>query len=763
MQKILSGSLFILSITLPVVAYSQPVEVVTDQLTQQYDLDFSDLNQQQPYRLVIGSNGALYLRDNANGSHEKISKRRNGVPAPIVKNNSFIKLYEATADYNKITYVSEDPFIVSGDSGSSQDVFIYDRNTGQTSRVEGYQPHQGTVSNLRISPTGDHVVFESEDRAFGNVGDNYLDRLLYVYDLNTEFLTSVPAPPDAEPLYPDENYNSLVTAENENYNRGISGKRFIYDAFTVDGKKLFFNEYSVDNNFGEGYIGGNYTYNLEDGSYARIENIPNSNYTGYRPEVVALGNNKYLYVTWDLNDAIFAINFPSIYNSATNQLSDVYPSSENTNIILGELSENKRFAVFYSTRFNYIDDSTEDPTAGILLVMDTLTGEIRPAYAAPRKALSFYNGDQVNGPFHCYLFYLVNTAFYATPVADLPCNRSNGINQLATTHDDYVSRSIEAYDLETNNVHFHNQDHYLTFEANSWFLDRSIPLNAYDYEPYSNSTTQRDTFVVANPFLTPSIVDGKPTINRATDTGWFIWRESGRWHSEFVAGGTRQIFEGGVDSSADVFASPVSVESQFGDKLISTGDIYFQLNVTGPWYDGFSFVSAPGAQTCAYLNASTNATIYLGPNRIPMPNGVELETQQACDPPQMINTFGRPTINRSLDNGIFVWQTQVNTWRVEAVSGSGNKDVYLDVESEENISQVQQISIESSDQFNILPMALDLRLNVSPPWIDGFKFTVENGSNTCLNSRSSFMPIYVGSDRVNVGRSFNLQTQIPCP
>lgn len=762
MQKILSGSLFLLSLSLSTAAYSQPVEVVTDQLTQQYGLDFSDVNQQGPFRLVIGSNGALYLRDNATGNFEKISKRRNGVPAPIINNSSSKPNYEAAADYSKIAYVSEDPFIVSGDSGNSQDVFIYDRNTGQTVRVEGYQPHQGSASNLRISPTGDHVVFESDDRAFGNVGDNYLDALLYVYDLNSELLTAIPAPPDAEPFYPDENYNSLVTAENVNYNRGISGKKYIYDAFTIDGKKLFFNEYSVNINFGDSYIGGYYTYNLEDGTYARIENTSSPDYTDDRPEVVALGDNKYLYVTWDLNDAIFPINIPSIYNSSTNRLTDIYPSG-GFNFILGERSESKRFAVFYSTRGNYADDSTEDPTAGVLLVMDTHSGEIRPAFAAPRKALSFYNGDQANGPYNCYLFYIINPDFYATPIADLPCNSSNGINLLATTHDDYITRSIEAYDLATNNVHFHNQDRYLTFEANSWFLDRSIPLNAYDYQRYSNTTTQRDTFVVANPFLTPSVVDGKPAINRATDTGWFIWRESGRWHNEFVAGGTRQTFDGGVDSSSGAFASAVSVEFQSGDKLISNGNIFFQLNVTGPWYDGFSFVTEPGAQTCAYLNSPTNAIIYLGPDRIPMPNGVELETQQACDPPQMINTFGRPTINRSLDNGIFIWQTQTNRWRVEAVSSSTNKDVYIDVESEENISQVQQISIESSDQFNISPMALNLRLNVSPPWIDGFKFTVENGSNTCLKSRSSFTPIYVGSERINVGRSLNLQTLIPCP
>ena len=176
-----------------------PAEVVNQQLIDQYGLDFTDTEPPlTPYTLAVGSDeliaqgynvtvGALYLIKNSDNTIELISKTLSGQPAITAL------AYDASRDFDVIVYSSKNPDIVSGDFGDSEDVFVYDRSSGQTIRVEGLAPHDGPVNGLRVSPTGDHLVFGSDDFNFGQVVGAYhnVGNLIYIYDINQLQLSSV--------------------------------------------------------------------------------------------------------------------------------------------------------------------------------------------------------------------------------------------------------------------------------------------------------------------------------------------------------------------------------------------------------------------------------------------------------------------------------------------------------------------------------------------------------------------------------------------
>ena len=130
--------------------------------------------------------------------------------------------------------------------------------------------------------------------------------------------------------------------------------------------------------------------------------------------------------------------------------------------------------------------------------------------------------------------------------------------------------------------------------------------------------------------------DGRPVINRSTDNGWFIWREGNHWHSELVAGNAdgNIVYQGKISSSALLSEIKLnSFESNYGDQLIhSDREIDFNLKVSKPWYDGFEFKTSSDAKTCVYLIAPGNTRLFLGPNRVTMANGFDLQTQQSCRP-----------------------------------------------------------------------------------------------------------------------------------
>ena len=256
---------------------------------------------------------------------------------------------------------------------------------------------------------------------------------------------------------------------------------------------------------------------------------------------------------------------------------------------------------------------------------------------------------------------------------------------------------------------------------------------------------------------------GKPGIDRSADTGIFIWEsQPNDWISHVVSGDQQRIVEVDVNSSESISnVQQVNIEASDLFTVLPNG-LDLSLNVKAPWLDGFKFTEASQASTCV---STTNADvpIYVGPNRVEVGNTIDLNTLTACEPDPDIETIGKPNIDRSTDTGIFIWESQPNNWVSHVVSGDMQRTVEVDVNSSESLNNVQEINIEASDVFTILPNGLDLSLNVKAPWLDGFKFTEPLQAETCVSTTNNDVPIYVGPNRVQVGNSLNLKTLTSCP
>ena len=126
-----------------------------------------------------------------------------------------------------------------------------------------------------------------------------------------------------------------------------------------------------------------------------------------------------------------------------------------------------------------------------------------------------------------------------------------------------------------------------------------------------------------------------------------------------------------------------------------------------------------------------------------------------------VTDFGKPVINRSLDNGIFLWRYGNGSWHGEVVSGSGSRRIDINIHSNQPITDVGRKSIESGDVFSVTPNGLSLKLNITPPWMDGFKFTIANQTGTCFDSLST-IPVYIGKNRILLNSSFDMKSLGAC-
>ena len=276
--------------------------------------------------------------------------------------------------------------------------------------------------------------------------------------------------------------------------------------------------------------------------------------------------------------------------------------------------------------------------------------------------------------------------------------------------------------------------------------------NAGEYRMSVSSTTDGNVRTI-----------GRPSIDRATDVGIFLWENStNRWVMNVVSGDRQRIVN--VDVSSQQTLSnilPISIESS--DTLTQTNQsIDMSLNLGPPWVDGVKFTVQNQASTCV-STTNPDVPIFIGPDRVAMPNGVDLNTLAACNSSPGITTMGKPSIDRSNDVGIFIWETTANKWEINVISGGTRRTVDVDVVSGQPLSNVVPLSVEPSDVFTQLPSSLDMRLNVTPPWMDGVQFTAQEQADTCVSTTGSTVPIIVGPNRVNVGSSFNLDTLTDCP
>ena len=263
---------------------------------------------------------------------------------------------------------------------------------------------------------------------------------------------------------------------------------------------------------------------------------------------------------------------------------------------------------------------------------------------------------------------------------------------------------------------------------------------------------------------------GMPDIDRSSETGMFIWRNPNNdgINVSAVAGGLAQgglstPFAGSVASDQPISAlQQISIEATDTVNLNLNNDLIdFEMFAISPWEDRFIFNAATSQSVCITLDAFAGG-LFIGPNKVEVSSPFDLITLTACDNGPVIETMGGPTIDRSTDVGIFIWENTVNEWRAEVVSGDGPRVIQVDVNSTQSISS-NQINIEPSDVFTQLSNGINMRLNVNAPWMDGFIFTNQPLSNTCVSTTNLDVPIFLGPNRVNVGNSLNLDTLMSCP
>ena len=821
-------------------------QVVTQQLIDQYNLDFSDPQPQlEPYKLVIGSNGALYRRDNSNNSYKKISQRMNGVPAVVETGFQGQTLFQADENFETIVYVSKDPNITPGDSGDSEDVFVYSVNEDKTIRIAGNQPHQGPIQEVRINAEGNTVAFGSKDWYFGDTSNvtilsgslnefnGNLDLVYISKIIDFDSAAGLPFTPEFSAHIDSSSRSDSILCGDDcqflghsllfglSYFDGIGSSFEINDydinletrtpVVRVKNDELFLENYSVEILNDRRHV----SVETDKTRFAKYFNIIDSS----------------VYDSWLKDKFIFTEDFPVISHNG-------FSFDDSFQKVRGPVSTNSRYLTFHAKIPDFVegDDQILEYNSGIIYVYDLWSGELRPAFTVNRKALSFGG----LGP----TFSLEKTT----------CINCDGIDD---------------YEIEPADIRFHNNDQYITFEANNWYLDPTIPYSDF-VVPYT-----RDVFVVANPFngdegratcgapdttvsagggvylwrdcdtghwhlqvlgsdsvqtvagkivadqginnilaenleaadhytgaaselgfdldlqagdedgfsffltdLAGSciditsvetvkvrigarqielpvpfdldtleavdscgddgsiVVDGAPAIDYATDLGWFIWRENGVWQNRFSAGQYSGVPFTGSLKSTEAMSNLQLISIESGDSVVLTPatELNFDLHVSGPYRDGFSLAISNSANTCVNLTYHPNVYIFVGPNKVQMPASFDLKTLADCEASPDVETLGKPAIDRAADNGIFLWENSDHNWQAEVVSGAMRRTTVIYVSSQQSLTNIEQVNIETSDVFTILPMSLDLTLHVRPPWYDGFKFADQAQSNTCVST-----------------------------
>ena len=307
------------------------------------------------------------------------------------------------------------------------------------------------------------------------------------------------------------------------------------------------------------------------------------------------------------------------------------------------------------------------------------------------------------------------------------------------------------------------------FEFNDELAAGSYVLEIIPTSPDTNFTTGFNNYGNAGEYLlsinarndTTIKTLGRPALDRSTDVGLFIWENArNRWMINVLSADQPRTVNVNVLSRqplSDVV--PVSLETSDVFTEIPNG-VNLEMNVQAPWMDGVKFTVQDKFSTCV-STSNIDVPIYVGPDRIAMPNGFDLNNLEACQSPT-IRTIGKPDLDRATDVGIFVWESTNNNWVMNVLSGDQQRTIDIDVQSQQPLSNILPLSIEVSDIFTQVPNGLDLTLMVTPPWMDGVKFTVQDQSSTCLSTTNTDMPIYLGPERINVSGNFNLNTLSSC-
>ncbi|MBD2157301.1 putative Ig domain-containing protein [Leptolyngbya sp. FACHB-16] len=187
--------------------------------------------------LVPGDTNALpdiFVRDRVTGETTRASIASDGT-----QNTGQISAADISGDGRYIVFSSTDGTLVSGDTNGVIDIFIHDRETGQTSRISAGaqgEPANGHSRLPSISRNGRYITFASNATNL-IAGTSIPTGQIYVYDRQTgetrviegSFLESLPgstlAWPNPSPFYQREWLGSEVSPD---------GRAIIFSSSTMD-------------------------------------------------------------------------------------------------------------------------------------------------------------------------------------------------------------------------------------------------------------------------------------------------------------------------------------------------------------------------------------------------------------------------------------------------------------------------------------------------------------------------------------------------
>jgi hypothetical protein len=142
-------------------------------------------------RLVAADTNAesdVFVRDRHDGSTERVSVRTNGN-----QGNSWSGYSAISANGRFVTFTAEATNLVTGDTNGAQDIFVHDRQTGTTTRISVNsrgREGNGDSSSSSISGNGRYVAFAS---AATNLvkGDTNGYNDLFLHDRQTGVTTRI--------------------------------------------------------------------------------------------------------------------------------------------------------------------------------------------------------------------------------------------------------------------------------------------------------------------------------------------------------------------------------------------------------------------------------------------------------------------------------------------------------------------------------------------------------------------------------------------
>lgn len=219
----------------------------------------------------------------------------------------------------------------------------------------------------------------------------------------------------------------------------------------------------------------------------------------------------------------------------------------------------------------------------------------------------------------------------------------------------------------------------------------------------------------------------------------------------------------------DVF--PRSVESS---DVLNGNDLdlsaYFMLTTADPWDDLFEFTVPAGSSPC--IDIAQGPQLYVGPDRIPAGRGtIDLTTLGTCRIPPPYDDCSDPRVSTPTDSGLFVRKScygfrvmQLTGTRADGGPVSAAGTFSTDVERFDSIVPrfVESTDVVTSSPGPFEPIAFDM--TTINPWSDRIYAASFAASGLCvtIESAGEGLDVFVGGERVPVGRRFDPATLGPC-